>query len=144
VMVGGANLVGIPENLIAALHRRGTRDLTVISNTAGVEDFGVGLLIGAGQVRKLVANFVGDNRDVARRYADGSLELELIPSGTFAERIRAAGRALARSSPQPATVPSPPTGRKRGSSTGARTCSRCRCGRTSRSSNPIAAIRSGI
>src|SRR5439155_12419114 len=93
-MVGGVHLCGIRENLIAALHQRGVRDLTLISNNAGTEDFGVGLLIGSGQVRKLIASFLGGNGDVQSRYFRGEIELELLPQGTFVERVRAGGAGI--------------------------------------------------
>jgi 3-oxoacid CoA-transferase len=94
IMVGGVHLCGIPENLIGALHERGVRDLTLISNNAGTEDFGVGLLIANAQVRKLIASFLGGNMDVQRRYFRGEIELELLPQGTFVERARAAGAGI--------------------------------------------------
>jgi 3-oxoacid CoA-transferase len=94
VMVGGVHLCGIPENLIAALRERGVRDLTLISNNAGTEDFGVGQLISSGQVRKLVASFLGGNEDAQRRHLRGELDLELMPQGTFVERVRAAGAGI--------------------------------------------------
>jgi 3-oxoacid CoA-transferase len=91
VMVGGVHLCGIPEHLLAALVERGVGDLTVISNNAGSEDFGVGRLIASGQVRKLIASFLGGNGDVQRRYLRGEIDLELLPQGTFVERVRAGG-----------------------------------------------------
>ena len=94
VMVGGVHLCGIPENLVAALHESGVRDLTLISNNAGTEDFGIGLLIAGGQVRKLIASFLGGNGDVQRRYLRGELAVDLLPQGAFVERIRAAGAGL--------------------------------------------------
>jgi len=94
VMVGGVHLCGIPENLIAALQERGVRDLTLISNNAGSEDYGVGSLIAGGQVRKLVASFLGGNDDAQRRYLRGELEVELLPQGTFVERVRAGGAGI--------------------------------------------------
>ena len=91
VMMGGFGLCGIPENLIAALHSRGTGRLTVISNNAGVDDFGIGLLLKAGQVTKMIASYVGENREFARQVLSGELDVELVPQGTLSERIRAAG-----------------------------------------------------
>src|SRR6188474_1013381 len=91
IMMGGFGLCGIPETLIAALHRRGTRDLTVISNNAGVDDFGIGVLLRARQVRKMIATYVGENKEFERQFLTGELEVELVPQGTFAERIRAGG-----------------------------------------------------
>jgi 3-oxoacid CoA-transferase subunit A len=94
IMMGGFGLCGIPENLIAALHRRGTRGLTVISNNAGVDDFGIGILLRARQVRKMIATYVGENKEFERQFLTGELEVELVPQGTFAERIRAGGAGI--------------------------------------------------
>ena len=103
IMMGGFGLAGIPENLIAALHRRGTRDLTIISNNAGVDDFGIGLLLKARQVRKMISTYVGENKEFERQFLQKEIEVELVPQGTFAERIRAGGRrASAASSRRPA------------------------------------------
>ena len=94
VMMGGFGLCGIPEQLIAALHARGTTDLTVISNNAGVDDFGIGILLRARQVRKMIATYVGENKEFERQFLTGELEVELVPQGTFAERIRAGGAGI--------------------------------------------------
>lgn len=94
IMMGGFGLCGIPENLIAALRRRGTKDLTVISNNPGVDGFGVGLLLEAGQVRKMIATYVGENNGFERLLLAGAIEVELVPQGTFAERIRAGGAGI--------------------------------------------------
>ncbi len=94
IMMGGFGLCGIPENLIAALHRRGTRDLTVISNNAGVDDFGIGILLKARQVRKMISTYVGENKEFERQFLTRELEVELVPQGTFAERIRAGGAGI--------------------------------------------------
>jgi len=94
IMMGGFGLCGIPENLIAALHRRGTRDLTVISNNAGVDEFGIGILLQTRQVRRMIATYVGENKEFERQYLTGELEVELVPQGTFAERIRAGGAGI--------------------------------------------------
>ena len=94
IMMGGFGLCGIPENLIAALRARGTRDLTVVSNNAGVDDFGIGVLLRARQVRKMIATYVGENKEFERQYLTGELEVELVPQGTFAERIRAGGAGI--------------------------------------------------
>jgi 3-oxoacid CoA-transferase subunit A len=93
-MMGGFGLCGIPENLIAALHQRGTRNLTVISNNAGVDDFGIGVLMRARQVRKMIATYVGENKEFERQFLTGEVEVELVPQGTFAERIRAGGAGI--------------------------------------------------
>ena len=94
IMMGGFGLCGIPETLIAALHARGTKGLTVISNNAGIDDFGIGVLLRARQVRKMIATYVGENKEFERQYLSGELEVELVPQGTFAERIRAGGAGI--------------------------------------------------
>jgi len=94
IMMGGFGLCGIPENLIAALHARGTRDLTVISNNAGVDGFGAGLLLKDHQIRKVIATYVGENKEFERQLLGGELEVELVPQGTFSERIRAGGAGI--------------------------------------------------
>src|SRR6266536_1074714 len=94
IMMGGFGLCGIPENLIQALHARGTKDLTLISNNAGVDDFGIGILLRARQVRKMIATYVGENKEFERQFLTGELEVELVPQGTFAERIRAGGAGV--------------------------------------------------
>jgi len=94
IMMGGFGLCGIPENLIAALLARGVRDLTVVSNNAGVDDFGIGVLLKARQVRKMIATYVGENKEFERQFLTGELEVELVPQGTFAERIRAGGAGI--------------------------------------------------
>ena len=93
-MMGGFGLCGIPENLIAALHRRGTRDLTIISNNAGIDDFGIGLLLKSRQVRKMISTYVGENKEFERQFLQKELEVELVPQGTFSERIRAGGAGI--------------------------------------------------
>jgi len=95
IMMGGFGLCGIPENLIAALHRRGTKELTVISNNAGVDDFGIGILLRSRQVKKMVSTYVGENKEFERQFLAGELDVELVPQGTFAERIRAGGAGIA-------------------------------------------------
>src|SRR5919197_1536697 len=95
IMMGGFGLCGIPENLIAALRARGTKDLTVISNNAGVDDFGIGVLLRARQVRKMISTYVGENKEFERQFLNKELEVELVPQGTFAERIRAGGAGIA-------------------------------------------------
>ena len=94
ILMGGFGLCGIPENLIAALHARGTKDLTVISNNAGVDDFGIGVLLKSRQVRKMISTYVGENKEFERQYLTGELEVELVPQGTFSERIRAGGAGI--------------------------------------------------
>src|SRR5436190_18951108 len=94
IMMGGFGLCGIPETLIAALHARGTKNLTVISNNAGVDDFGVGILLRARQGRKMIATYVGENKEFERQFLSKELEVELVPQGTFAERVRAGGAGI--------------------------------------------------
>jgi len=94
IMIGGFGLCGIPEHLVGALHARGTRRLTIISNNAGIDGFGVGLLLAAGQIAKVIATYVGENAEFERQMARGALEAELVPQGTFCERIRAAGAGI--------------------------------------------------
>jgi len=94
ILMGGFGLCGIPENLIAALHAQGTRNLTVISNNAGVDDFGIGILLQSRQVRKMISTYVGENKEFERQYLSGELEVELVPQGTFSERIRAGGAGV--------------------------------------------------
>jgi 3-oxoacid CoA-transferase subunit A len=94
LVVGGFGLCGIPENLIAALVRRGVRDLTVVSNNCGVDDWGLGLLLQTRQIRKMVSSYVGENADFERQFLSGELEVELVPQGTLAERMRAGGAGI--------------------------------------------------
>jgi len=95
VMMGGFGLCGIPENLIAAVRRKGTKNLIVISNNAGVDDFGIGVLLQTRQVKKMISTYVGENKLFEQLVTSGELELELNPQGTFAERIRAGGAGIA-------------------------------------------------
>ncbi|MDP8916980.1 MAG: CoA transferase subunit A [Pseudomonadota bacterium] len=94
LMAGGFGLCGIPENSILALRDSGVKDLTVISNNAGVDDFGLGLLLHTRQIRKMISSYVGENREFERQYLAGELELEFNPQGTLAERIRAGGAGI--------------------------------------------------
>ncbi len=94
ILMGGFGLCGIPENLIAAVRRKGIQNLTVMSNNAGVDDFGIGLLLQTRQVKKMVATYVGENKVFEQQVLKGELEAELIPQGTFAERMRAGGAGL--------------------------------------------------
>jgi 3-oxoacid CoA-transferase subunit A len=94
VMSGGFGLCGIPENLILALRDSGVKGLTAISNNAGVDDFGLGLLLATRQIRKMVSSYVGENETFERQYLAGELELEFNPQGTLAERIRAGGAGI--------------------------------------------------
>src|ERR1700727_3641593 len=92
--MGGFVLCGIPENLIAALRRKGTKDLTVASNNAGVDDFGIGLLLQNKQVRKMIATYVGENKTFEQLALKKEIEVELNPQGTLAERIRCGGAGI--------------------------------------------------
>ena len=94
VMSGGFGLCGIPENLILALRDSGARYLPVISNNAGVDEFGLGLLLKTRQIRKMISSYVGENKEFERQYLAGELELEFNPQGTLAERIRAGGAGI--------------------------------------------------
>ncbi len=93
--VGGFGLCGIPESLILALRDSGARDLTVISNNAGVDGFGLGQLLSTRQIRKMISSYVGENKEFERQYLAGELELEFNPQGTLAERLRAGGAGIA-------------------------------------------------
>lgn len=94
LMLGGFGLSGIPENCIAALLRKGVKGLTCISNNAGVDDFGIGLLLKTRQVKKMISSYVGENAEFERQLLSGELEVELIPQGTLAERCRAGGAGI--------------------------------------------------
>jgi 3-oxoacid CoA-transferase A subunit len=94
LMVGGFGLCGIPENCIAALVRSGVKGLTCVSNNAGVDDFGLGLLLRTRQIRKMISSYVGENDEFERQMLSGELEVELIPQGTLAERCRAGGAGI--------------------------------------------------
>src|ERR1700747_2394358 len=94
LMLGGFGLCGIPENCIAALVRKGINNLTCISNNAGVDDFGIGLLLQQKQVKKMISSYVGENAEFERQLLSGELEVELIPQGTLATRCMAAGYGL--------------------------------------------------
>ena len=94
LMLGGFGLCGIPENCIAALQRKGVNNLTCISNNAGVDDFGLGLLLKTRQIKKMMSSYVGENAEFERQLLSGELEVDLIPQGTLAERIRAGGAGI--------------------------------------------------
>jgi 3-oxoacid CoA-transferase subunit A len=94
LIVGGFGLCGIPELSIAALRERGSRDLVVVSNNCGVDDFGLGLLLANRQIAKMIASYVGENRIFEQQFLSGELEVELVPQGTLAERMRAAGAGI--------------------------------------------------
>jgi 3-oxoacid CoA-transferase subunit A len=136
VLMGGFGLCGIPENLIAAVRRKGTKGLTIVSNNAGVDDFGIGLLLQTRQVKKMISTYVGENKLFEQLVLKGELEVELNPQGTLAERLRAGGAGI------PAFYT--PTGygtmvgkaRRSANSTGGRACWSARCAPTSPSSRP--------
>ncbi|TAH18008.1 MAG: CoA transferase subunit A [Cytophagales bacterium] len=94
VMFGGFGLCGIPENMITAILKKGTKNLTCISNNAGVDGFGLGLLLENKQIKKMIASYVGENAEFERQLLAGELEVELLPQGTLAERIRAGGAGI--------------------------------------------------
>lgn len=94
LMLGGFGLCGIPENAISALIRKGAKGLTCISNNAGVDDFGIGLMLKTRQVKKMISSYVGENAEFERQLLSGELEVDLIPQGTLAERIRAGGAGI--------------------------------------------------
>lgn len=94
LIVGGFGLCGIPENCITALREKGTKNLTCVSNNAGVDDFGLGILLQTRQIKKMVSSYVGENATFERQYMSGELEVEFVPQGTLAERIRAGGAGI--------------------------------------------------
>jgi 3-oxoacid CoA-transferase subunit A len=94
IMAGGFGLCGIPENLIAAIRAAGVKDLTVVSNNCGIDDFGLGILLAGGQIKKMISSYVGENKLFEQLYLAGELELEFNPQGTLAERIRAGGAGI--------------------------------------------------
>ncbi len=94
IMMGGFGLCGIPEKALLALVEQGVRDLTIISNNAGVADAGIGLLIRNGQVKRMIATYIGENSILEKKFVDGEIEVELVPQGTFSERIRAGGAGI--------------------------------------------------
>jgi 3-oxoacid CoA-transferase/3-oxoacid CoA-transferase subunit A len=94
ILAGGFGLCGIPENCIAALRELGSKDLTVVSNNCGVDEFGLGILLQNRQIKKMVSSYVGENKEFERQYLTGELEVELTPQGTLAERLRAGGAGI--------------------------------------------------
>lgn len=94
ILAGGFGLCGIPENSIRAIRDLGIKDLTFVSNNCGVDDFGLGLLLANKQIRKMISSYVGENKEFERQYLSGELEVELVPQGTLAERIRAGGAGI--------------------------------------------------
>ncbi len=94
LLVGGFGLCGIPEHLISGLLATGVKDLTVVSNDCGVDDFGLGLLLRRGQVKRILSSYIGENKECVRQYLEGELEVELTPQGSLAERIRAGGAGI--------------------------------------------------
>ncbi|RMG99620.1 MAG: CoA transferase subunit A [Deltaproteobacteria bacterium] len=94
IMSGGFGLCGNPENLIYALHEKGVKDLHIISNNCGIDDKGLGILLAAGQVRKMTSSYVGENKTFEKLFLSGELEVDLVPQGTLAERIRAGGAGI--------------------------------------------------
>lgn len=94
IIAGGFGLCGIPENMIEAIRDSGVAGLTVVSNNCGVDDFGLGIMLKTRQIRKMISSYVGENKEFEKQFLDGSLELELVPQGTLAERIRAGGAGI--------------------------------------------------
>ena len=94
LIVGGFGLCGIPENLVAALDRQGAADLTVVSNNCGVDGWGLGILLADRRIRKMVSSYVGENQEFERQFLSGELEVDLVPQGTLAERMRAGGAGI--------------------------------------------------
>lgn len=121
VLSGGFGLCGIPENLIAEIKRKGTRNLTVVSNNCGVDGFGLGVLLEEKQIRKVIASYVGENALFEKQLLSGEIEVVLTPQGTLAEKCAQAVPASRRSSPLPASAPRWPKARKPANSTVART-----------------------
>jgi 3-oxoacid CoA-transferase A subunit len=95
LLVGGFGLSGCPENLIRAIRKQGQKDLTVISNNCGIEDVGLGLLLKNRQIKRMIASYVGENKDFEQQYLTGQLEVELVPQGTLAEKMRCGGAGIA-------------------------------------------------
>ncbi|MEZ4260944.1 MAG: CoA transferase subunit A [Polyangiaceae bacterium] len=94
ILAGGFGLCGIPENAIRAIAELGVKDLTFVSNNCGVDDFGLGILLGKKQIKKMISSYVGENKEFERQYLSGELEVELCPQGTLAERVRAGGAGI--------------------------------------------------
>ncbi len=94
IMIGGFGICGIPENLLRAIEEKGIKDLSVISLTAHIDDYGLGVLIKNKKVKKMIASYIGENSEIERQYFNNEIELELIPQGTFAERMRAKGAGI--------------------------------------------------
>lgn len=94
LIVGGFGLCGIPENIIVALQEQGTKELCVVSNNCGVDDWGLGLLLANKQIKKMISSYVGENKTFEKQFLNGELEVELVPQGTLAERIRAGGAGI--------------------------------------------------
>ena len=112
LMAGGFGLCGVPEVLIEAVRKSGAKDLTFVSNNAGVDGLGLGILLETGQIKKMISSYVGENKIFANLYLAGKLELEFNPQGTLAERIRAGAPASPPSSPAPASARSSPRARR--------------------------------
>src|SRR5260370_36130675 len=111
ILAGGFGLCGIPENCIQALRELGTKNLTVVSNNCGVDDFGLGVLLRNKQIIKMVSSYVGENKEFERQYLSGELEVELCPQGTLAERLRAGGAGIPAVYTPPGAGPARSAGR---------------------------------
>ncbi len=132
IMSGGFGLCGIPATLIEAIRDSGAKDLTIVSNNAGIDDAGLGLLLQTRQVRKMISSYVGENATFAQQYLAGELEIEFNPQGTLAERIRAGGAGIPGSTPRPAPGRRSPRARRPSNSTAASMCWNAGCAPISR------------
>ncbi len=144
VAAGGFGLCGIPENLIGALVASGTKGLTIVGNNAGVDDFGMGLLLKTRQVKKVIASYVGENKEFERQVLAGELELQLTPQGTLAEKLRAGGAGIPGFYTRTASARCSPKTRTRARSTARPTCWRKPSRPTSPSSRRGRATRPAI
>ena len=124
IAAGGFGLCGIPENFIRALVDSGVKGLTIVGNNAGVDDFGMGLLLKTRQVKKVIASYVGENKEFERQVLAGELDLQLTPQGTLAEKLRAGGAGIPAFYTRTAAAPSSPRARRPRPSTAKSTCSR--------------------
>jgi 3-oxoacid CoA-transferase A subunit len=122
ILLGGFGLCGIPENLIEALRHKGSRDLTLISNNAGVDDFGIGILLQTRQVKKMIASYVGENKLFEQLALNKEIDVELNPQGTLAERIRCGGAGIPAFYTPTVTAPWPPRAARCANSMAGHTC----------------------
>src|SRR6476619_451479 len=132
LMCGGFGLVGIPERLITAVRDSGVKGLTCVSNNAGIDGAGLGLLLENGQVKKMISSYVGENKTFAKLYLEGKLEIEFNPQGTLAERVRAGGAGIPPLTSRPSSGPKAPRARRPRASTARSTSWSAACSATSR------------